>query len=53
MKLQMPNPEANCTFYEQYCIDEDRFKLGDFVYVRSDEEKPFIARIDKMWMDAK
>ena len=26
---------------------------GDFVYVRSDQERPFIARINKMWTDAK
>ena len=71
----MPNPEAGCTYYEQYCIDDDRFQLGklggvvgrpmyvscdgivisagDFVYVRSDQDRPFIARINKMWSDAK
>ena len=26
---------------------------GDCVYVRSDQEKPFIARIDRMWTDSK
>ena len=24
---------------------------GDHVYVRSGEDRPYIARIDKMWMD--
>jgi len=22
------NPEAGCKYYEQYCIDDDRFRLG-------------------------
>ena len=26
---------------------------GDYVYVRSDQDNPFIARIDKMWTDSK
>ena len=26
---------------------------GDCVYVRSDQEKPFVARIDRMWTDGK
>ena len=25
------NPTAGCTYYEQYCIDEDRFRLGMWV----------------------
>ncbi|XP_074645019.1 protein polybromo-1-like isoform X2 [Tubulanus polymorphus] len=33
--------------YEQYGI----FKLGDSVYVRSSNNRPFIARIDKLWTD--
>ncbi len=48
-----PNPEVGCAYYEQYCIDENKFRVGDFVYVRSDEEVPFIARIEKMWTDQK
>lgn len=27
--------------------------IGDFVYVRSDQDLPFIARIDQMWTDSK
>ena len=27
------NPTAGCTYYEQYCIDEDRFRLGMCVCV--------------------
>ena len=27
--------------------------VGDFVYVRSDQDLPFIARIDQMWTDSK
>lgn len=49
----MSNPDAGCTYYEQYCIDENRFRVGGFVYVRSDEDVPFIARIEKMWTDEK
>jgi protein polybromo-1 len=46
------NPEDNCTYFQQYCIDDKIFKLGDFVYVRSDQAQPFIARIDRMWTDS-
>ncbi|XP_019864490.1 PREDICTED: protein polybromo-1-like [Amphimedon queenslandica] len=52
VKASVTNPEENCTYYEQYCIDEKVFKLGDFVYVRSDQDLPFIARIDQMWTDS-
>lgn len=27
--------------------------LGDCVYLRSDKENPFIARIERIWTDAK
>ena len=29
------------------------FISGDFVYLRSDQDEPFIARIDKIWTDTK
>ena len=28
VQTAVPNPEAGCTYYEQYCIDDDRFQLG-------------------------
>jgi protein polybromo-1 len=44
-------PEPGCTYYEQFVIDRNRFRIGDFVFVRSDEPTPYIARIDRMWTD--
>ena len=29
----MGNPETKCTYYEQYCIDNDYFRLGECVHV--------------------
>ena len=26
--VSVSNPTSGCTYYEQYCIDEDRFRLG-------------------------
>ena len=45
------NIEEGCKYYEQYMMESGCFKLGDCVYVRSDKEEPFIARIDRMWTD--
>lgn len=39
-------------YYEQYNSGSGCFKLGDCVYIKSTEEKPFIARIDKIWLTA-
>eukprot|EP00731_Ephydatia_muelleri_P002754 Em0001g2754a len=64
--VSVTNPDHQCTYYEQFCIDDNTFKTAvgdcfahkvaedrcDFVYVRSDQEFPYIARIDRMWTDA-
>ncbi|XP_066935067.1 protein polybromo-1-like isoform X2 [Clytia hemisphaerica] len=49
--------ETNCiieategkTFYEKYVTDTDVFKLGDGVYVQSDEGYRRLAKIEKIW----
>lgn len=51
-------------FYHTHSKDTDRYitkssyvmyftlyLTGDFVYVRSDEDNPFLARVDKLWVD--
>ncbi|CAE1320781.1 PBRM1 [Acanthosepion pharaonis] len=43
---------AGNKYYEQYNSASGCFKLGDCVYIKSTEEKPFIARIDKIWLTA-
>ncbi|RDD39168.1 Protein polybromo-1 [Trichoplax sp. H2] len=45
--------EEGKTFYEQHKSETGTFKLGDYVYVRSEESWPYIARIDKIWNDSK
>ncbi|XP_052781676.1 protein polybromo-1-like isoform X8 [Mya arenaria] len=46
-----PNEEGN-TMYEQLGTYSGMYKVGDCVYVKSDQiDKPTIYRIDKMWMD--
>jgi len=58
-----------CHSYDQYCLDQYCFRLGqlnvvcchgycgyyagDYVYLRSDEQQSFIARIERMWTDEK
>ena len=51
--IENPNAEDTNTCYEQYTIPAGCVKLGDCVYVRSDEDRPYIARVDKMWTDPK
>ncbi len=46
-------PEEGTTFYEQYQTPAGWLKVDDCVYVRSDEDKPYIAKIEKMWTDKK
>ncbi len=41
------------TYFEQQKTAVGWLKLGDHVYVRSDDIRPYIARIDKMWNDAR
>ncbi|XP_041350352.1 protein polybromo-1-like isoform X3 [Gigantopelta aegis] len=42
-------PEDNNVYYEQYVGANGCFKLGDFVFLRSERERPPLARIDKLW----
>ena len=39
MRTFFGNTEPNCTYYEQYCIDNDYFRLGEKERVREREEK--------------
>ncbi len=41
--------EAFLYSFDSWCI----LYLGDSVYVRSDEEYPYMAKNDKMWTDAR
>ena len=38
-------------YYDQYKIPAGWFKVGDHVYIKSEEDRPYIARIDKIWSD--
>ncbi|XP_070557674.1 protein polybromo-1-like isoform X3 [Ptychodera flava] len=52
IEVEVTNPDDGCTYYEQLNIESGYYKLGDCVYLRSDEDKPYLARIDKMWKDS-
>ncbi|XP_071960980.1 protein polybromo-1-like isoform X2 [Antedon mediterranea] len=52
VEAEVVNPEEGCKYYEQMQFGAMWYKLGDHVFVRSDQLRPFIARIDKMWLDA-
>ncbi|KAL3851884.1 hypothetical protein ACJMK2_015582 [Sinanodonta woodiana] len=43
--------DDGCTYYEQIKTETGCYKLDDCVYMRSDRDKPVIARIEKMWID--
>ncbi|XP_058969432.2 protein polybromo-1 isoform X2 [Pocillopora verrucosa] len=50
--LESPqNAEEGSIYYEQFCVRDTPFKLGDCVYVRSDEGFLCMSRIDKLWTD--
>ncbi|XP_014669855.1 PREDICTED: protein polybromo-1-like [Priapulus caudatus] len=49
VSCNVANPDEGCSYYDQYNIPLGTFKLGDCVYVRSESERPYIARIDEMW----
>ena len=51
--VDVPNGDEGCVYYEQLNFNHYVYKLGDSVYLRSDQSQPFIARIDKMWKDSK
>ena len=53
VEADVTNGEEDCMYFEQLNFNHYVYKLGDCVYLRSDQEKPFIARIDKMWKDSK
>ena len=45
----MHGTNDNKTYYLQYVRDNgDIFKVGDFVYLKSENELHYIARIDKI-----
>jgi protein polybromo-1 len=44
-------PDDGCQYFEQIVMPQGSYKLGDSVYVRSNSNRPFIARIDKLWTD--
>lgn len=46
----VPTPEG-WTYYEQYSIPAGTFRVGDCCYVRTDQERNLICRIDRMWTD--
>ena len=43
--------EEGAIYYEQFSIPSGSFKLGDCCYVRTDQARNLICRIDKMWVD--
>ncbi len=43
--------EEGSHFYEQYTIPSGSYKLGDCCYVRTDQGRNLICRIDRMWVD--
>ncbi|XP_064633737.1 protein polybromo-1-like isoform X4 [Lineus longissimus] len=44
-------PDDGCQYFEQIVLPQGAYKLGDSVFVRSNSNRPFIARIDKLWTD--
>ncbi|XP_077995606.1 protein polybromo-1-like [Glandiceps talaboti] len=52
VECEVSNPDEGSTYYEQLNIESGYYKLGDCVYLRSDEDKPYLARIDRMWKDS-
>ncbi|XP_033100393.1 protein polybromo-1-like isoform X2 [Anneissia japonica] len=52
VECEVLNTEEGCKYYEQMRFEGIWYKLGDHVFLRSDQLRPFIARIDKMWLDA-
>lgn len=43
--------EEGSVFYEQFSIPSGAFKLGDCCYVRTDQGRNLICRVDRMWVD--
>ncbi|KAH9526702.1 Protein polybromo-1 [Dermatophagoides farinae] len=44
-------PGVQIQFYEQFTIPAGTFRVGDCCYVRTDQERNLICRIDRMWVD--
>ena len=40
-------------FYEQYVLPCGPIRCGDYVYVRVENTKKLVARVDTMWYDGK
>ncbi|XP_022095945.1 protein polybromo-1-like isoform X3 [Acanthaster planci] len=49
--VESPTDDEKWVYYEQLNFEGHVYKLGDCVYLRSDQARPFVARIDKMWKD--
>ncbi|KAH9420477.1 Protein polybromo-1 [Dermatophagoides pteronyssinus] len=45
------DPGVQIQFYEQFSIPAGTFRVGDCCYVRTDQERNLICRIDRMWVD--
>ena len=45
-------PAEGVVHYEQFSIPAGTFRVGDCCYVRTDQERNLICRIDRMWVDA-
>lgn len=45
-------PIEGAHYYEQFTIPAGTFRVGDCCYVRTDQERNLICRIDRMWVDA-
>ncbi|XP_053202089.1 protein polybromo-1-like isoform X2 [Panonychus citri] len=43
--------EEGAIYYEQFTIPSGSYKLGDCCYVRTDNGRNLICRIDRMWVD--
>ncbi|CAL8069132.1 unnamed protein product [Orchesella dallaii] len=49
--LALPGKD-NQTFYEQFNLSFGPVRMGDYVYVRVENGKKLVARIDSMWTDS-
>lgn len=45
------SPDEGSIYYEQFTIPSGTFKIGDCCYVRTDQGRNLICRIDRMWVD--
>lgn len=48
---EVEHREPGATYYSLFYLDHLPLSLGDVVFLRSDNEDPFQARIETMWVD--